>query len=123
MLIHFILFLDLNDLIRLHVILLELLLFRHTELVEASSGVTFDWTARCRDFQTSLSNDRSLLDQNLISLGNLDLCVLQRQRNAIARLALLQNFTLLRLVEVVVDVVCQCALQMIHLADDLMVLL
>ena len=38
-------------------------------------------------------------------------------------LLLLQSFALLRLVEVVIDVVCQGALQIVHLSDGLIVLL
>ena len=64
-----------------------------------------------------------LLDEDLVSLLDLDLVVFQRQADAHVLFVGLQEITLLGPVVIVIDVVTQGTLQCVHLLDHCMVLL
>ena len=64
-----------------------------------------------------------LLDENLVTLGHLNLLLFQWKGNSTNSFILLKDFALLRAIVVVVDVVSESTLQIVHLTDDLVVLL
>lgn len=64
-----------------------------------------------------------LLDEHLVTLRHLDLLVFERQGDPLRRLGLLQELSLLRPVEVIVDVVAKGVLQPVHFSDHGVVLL
>ena len=64
-----------------------------------------------------------LLDQDLVTLLNLDLTVFEWDSDSHLRSCSLNEFTLLFPVIIVIHVVSECAFNRVHLADNLMVLL
>lgn len=117
------LFLDLDDLVRLQVVFLEVLLLRHSVLVELALPFAILGTAVRRDGLLNVPVCAHP-DQHLVAVGDFDLSVFERHRDATSVvLLLLEHLNLLRLVVVVVDVVRKRALEAVHLSNDFVVLL
>ena len=92
---------DFYDLIRFQVVLFELLLLRQPVLVQVGLGSSaLLWARPWYNLVAAII----LLDQNLVSLSDLDLLLFQRKGNPTHGFIVLEDFALLRAVVVVVDV-------------------
>jgi len=108
--------LEFDDLVCLEIVLLELCGF---PLAVQDHEPVLDYIfSMLRFVQVKL-----LLNQNLVSFGHLDLLILEREGDSHLGLTLLEEGSLLRPVEVVVDVVAKSPFHRVQSSDRQVVLL